>query len=377
VLEAMNNLVLFGGRSAVPGVGAVPHVRIDGAVVGCGVVPAAAPAFHAGSPDDAGRVLVEVRAFSCNYRDKVFFRAMGTLGPRRFTPVGSEFMGVVREVGHAVSTLRPGDRVITNQHYEGVPRGADGVRHGVVSNQASRRYHVLPEQKLRRIPDRMSDEAGAAFGLNAQTAYSMIRRAGLAPGARVLVTSATSNTSLALIGGLLARGLEVYAATTTPGWVPRLRELGVRDVLAAPRAGGGFRGGDAADRFARAAGGFDCVMDPFFDLHLERAVRLMNPFGTYLTCGLFGQNPHAARDSGTDVPVDARPVMEAAIVRNLSIVGNCIGLTSDLDQALADFESGALRPVVDRSYGGDDAAGFLNRTYNDPGRFGKVVFHYA
>ncbi|HYH82606.1 MAG TPA: zinc-binding alcohol dehydrogenase family protein [Longimicrobium sp.] len=373
----MNNLVVFGGHSAVPGATPIPHVRIDGAVVGCGVVPAAEPAFRAASPDDGGRVLVEVRAFSCNYRDKTFCRAISALDAGRFSTVGSEFMGVVREVGHAVSTLRPGDRVITNQHYEGVTRGADGVRHGVVSNQASRRWHVLPEQKLRRIPDRMSDEVGGGFGLNAQTAYSMIRRAGLAPGARVLVTSATSNTSLALIGGLLARGLEVYAATTSPGWVPRLRETGVRDVLAAPRAEGGFRCGDAADRFARAVGGFDCVMDPFFDLHLEKALQLMNPFGTYVTCGLFGQNPDAARDSGTDAPMDVRPVLQSAIARNLSIVGNCIGLAGDLDQAIADFESGALRPLVDRSYGGDDAAGFLERTYNDPQRFGKVVFHYA
>lgn len=373
----MINLVLFGGRSAVPGVGPLPHVRVDGAVVGCGMVPASEPAFQPASPDDAGRVLVEVLAFSCNYRDKAFFQAMSTLERDRFTAVGSEFMGVVRQVGQAVATLRPGDRVITNQHYVGVARGADGVRHGVVSNQASRRYHVLPEQKLRRIPDCMSNEVGGAFGLNTQTAYSMIRRAGPAPGARVLVTSATSNTSLALIGGLLARGLEVYAATTTPAWVPRLRELGVRDVLCAPRAGGGFRGGDAAERFARAAGGFDCVMDPFYDLHLETAVRLMNPFATYVTCGLFAQNPYAARESGTDVPVDVRGVMEAAIVRNLSIVGNCIGVTDDLDRAIADFESGALRPVLDRSYGGGDAADFLDRTYNDPGRFGKVVFHYA
>ena len=60
---------------------------------------------------------------------------------------------------------------------------------------------MLPAIKLRRVPDAMSTATAATFGLNAQTAYAMLRKAELSAGKTALIFGASSNTSLFLAGG--------------------------------------------------------------------------------------------------------------------------------------------------------------------------------
>ena len=43
---------------------------------------------------------------------------------------------------------------------------------------------------------------------------------------------------------------------------------------------------------------------------------------------------------------------------------------------MADAERGTMGAVVDSVFTDGDAAGFLDRTFNDRARFGKVVFRY-
>jgi NADPH:quinone reductase-like Zn-dependent oxidoreductase len=224
----------------------------------------------------------------------------------------------------------------------------------------------------------MPDVEAAAFALNAQTAYSMVRRAGLRPGAAVLVTSASSNLSLSLFAALRGHGVRVYATTSSPATAARLGAHGVEGAAVVARNREGFTGDAALADFAAGAGGFDAVLDPFFDLHLERAVALMNPFATYVTCGLAGQNAHAAAAAGVTGGVAMNGVLMQAVHKNLTLVGNCIGFSEDLERALGDYQAGRVPPVVvDSVFEGDAAAAFLDRTFNDPGRFGKVVYRYA
>jgi len=64
-------------------------------------------------------------------------------------------------------------------------------------------------------------------------------------------------------------------------------------------------------------------------------------------------------------------------VKNLSLVGNCIGLTRDLQAALDDFERGRIGVTLDSVWTGSQVKEFLDRTFNDPQRFGKTVYRYA
>jgi hypothetical protein len=65
-----------------------------------------------------------------------------------------------------------------------------------------------------------------------------------------------------------------------------------------------------------------------------------------------------------------------ALVKNLTIVGNCLGLGDDLLHAVADFDAGRFSAVTDSEFGGSQTAEFLDRTFNDRRRFGKVIFRY-
>jgi NADPH:quinone reductase-like Zn-dependent oxidoreductase len=218
-------------------------------------------------------------------------------------------------------------------------------------------------------------EEAAAFSLGAQTAYGMVRRLDIKPGDPVLVTSATSNTSLFLIAALRRRGATVFATTTSDRFHPAIKAMGVERVHAIGSHPDRFPHVNEVLREAFRLDGFTAVLDPFFDLHLELAVEMLKPFGQYITCGMAGQSPHLAAEVGK-LELDPIAIVQKAILRNLSIIGNCLGLRSDLDQALSDYAAGAKAPPIDSVFSGHQAQQFLHRTFMDRQRFGKVVFQY-
>lgn len=316
-------------------------------------------------------VRVRVGAFSCNYRDKGLLAKLAYAPPSRFFVVGSEFAGRVVAVGAAVRRLRVGDRVVSNHHFTGAGVDADGVPEGIVTNHASRELQTVHENKLLALPDAMTDAEAAAFSLGAQTAYSMVRRVGLARGTRALVTAARSNTSLFVIQALAGVGVEVHALTSRAADAERLRAAGATLVVVSEHALDAQR----AALEPHVGAGYDGVFDPFFDAHLELAVEALAPCGAYITCGFVSQSPGAASEAGL-APLRGEAIMARAMIKNITLMGNCIGHTADLERALLDFEGGRLRPVVDSVYGLGQAEAFLERTYTSRERFGKVVFAY-
>ena len=98
--------------------------------------------------------------------------------------------------------------------------------------------------------------------------------------------------------------------------------------------------------------------------------------GIYITCGVADRYSHL---TGRSMYAESRPlkqVMASAIYKNLQLVGNCIGHTEDLRQAIADYQVGDLEVPIDSIFRGDQVAAFFERTYNAPERFGKVVYSY-
>ena len=64
-------------------------------------------------------------------------------------------------------------------------------------------------------------------------------------------------------------------------------------------------------------------------------------------------------------------------MKNVQIIGNCIGLTSDLQQAVTDYVAGDLAVQIDSVCDGGGIGPFLDRTFNAGDRFGKVVYRYS
>jgi NADPH:quinone reductase-like Zn-dependent oxidoreductase len=347
---------------------------VDGIPVSCGIVTGPAPRFDGGAAAHVDAVMVRVHAFSCNYRDKYRILAMATRGPAdRYHVVGSEFVGEVIAVGSEVHHVAVGDRVIGDNHW---PSGrSPSPRAGVPSNHASREYLILKGHKVAAIPRTMSAEVGAAFSIGAQTAYSMLAKLDVRAGHHVLITAGSANTSLFAINAVRRTGAHVYVTTSAPHRVPALRRLGVDAVLCVDPALPDL--GPEAAALARSIAGFDAVLDPFFDLHLTKVLPLMASGGRYTTCGFYDQYLELL-DRGPAPPrPDYTTALQTAMINNITIIGNCVGVTADLERALRDHAAGAFDVVIDSVFQDGAPAAFLGRTYDARDRFGKVVFIYA
>jgi NADPH:quinone reductase-like Zn-dependent oxidoreductase len=357
----------------------VEPFELEGVPLVCALLQTAPPEFAGTAPENRARVLVRKHAFSCNYRDKgiIFASLKGGQGYAKYAylTIGSEFSGEVVSVGADVTEYCLGDRVMGDNHYIGGYRTSAGVREGVPTNAAASEFEVFHPTKLIRLPPEMSYEAAAAFSLGAQTAYSMARKLELMPGMNILVTAAKSNTALFSISVLRACGANVYATSTSDRFEEQLRGLGVKELFVVDAAQG-LTHQDRLCEVAREIGGFDGVIDPFYDLHLGSVMGLLAAGGRYVTCGLAGQYPAPGRQPSREVP-DLRQAIGEAVLKNIRIVGNCLGTTADLQHAIAAYRAGDLSVVIDSVYHGQHAREFLQRSFTDRNRFGKVVFSYA
>jgi NADPH:quinone reductase len=195
--------------------------------------------FPAPQPRE-NEVLIDVHAAGVNFPDVLVMAGRYQVLPARPFVPGKECAGIVAAVGSAVTTCKPGDRVLGWMEY------------GAFAEQA-----VAPQDNCFLLPEPMSFEEGASFGLVYQTAhFALVERADLRTGEIVLVTGATGGVGLAAVQVAKALGATVVAAVSTPekaevAWrngadhvidvsVPNLRD-GLRDQL---RQATGGRGAD-------------------------------------------------------------------------------------------------------------------------------------
>jgi NADPH:quinone reductase-like Zn-dependent oxidoreductase len=300
---------------------------------------------------------------------------MALRGPKNsFYVVGSEFVGEVVDFGPAVTEFQVGDRVIGNGSYPFAD--AKSVLGGIPTNNGSKEYQIFHEAKLIKIPPNMPDEVAAAFPIGAQTSYSMLRKLNLQAGERVLVTAAKSNTSLFAINALRKYPVQVFATSTSLRFEQELREMGVQQLIQIDPQQATFIENESLKGIVLEKGGFDAVIDPFCDLHLVKAISVMGHGGRYITCGYFDQYSHLTGQESSLPASKGNGVMLTAIMGNLQIIGNCLGQTADLRQAIADYAAQAFHVVIDSVWNGHQVGAFFDRTFNAPERFGKVIYKY-
>lgn len=326
-------------------------------------------------------VLVRKKAFSCNYRDKgVLFGLQAdwlnhTGTKPNVSGFGSEFVAEVLAVGTEVTSCDVGDLVMGEVSY---PTSiAPGVPPGIPTNHSSNAYDVFHEAKLIRVPKGLTLAEAASFSVGAVTSHSMIRRLNLGPDDRVLVTSGRSNTSLFVLAMLKSYGIPTYTICSNSSFDERFREMGVQEVfhLRMPMQ----TGAEQADWNRIQGLGLTVVIDPFFDLHVSSAAKWLNNGGRYITCGLFNQyfEGIGQADRAMRYVINGVPVLLDIMMKNITLIGNCIGTRQDTEAAIAASEAGTCHVPIDSVWQG--TAGivpFLERSFNADDRFGKVVFLY-
>ncbi|HXZ52808.1 MAG TPA: NADPH:quinone oxidoreductase family protein [Burkholderiales bacterium] len=200
-----------------------------------------------------GEVVVSVKAASVNFPDVLVIQNKYQVkATPPFTP-GSEFAGVVKEVGAGVTQVRPGDRVL-----------------GAGSSGGFAEECLVPAgARLVPIPASMDFPTAASFLLTYGTSHhALCNRADAKAGESLLVLGAAGGVGLAAveIGKIL--GLRVIAAASSKEKLAVCREHGADETI-------DYSSEDLRERIKALTGGkgVDLIYDPVGGAYTETALR--------------------------------------------------------------------------------------------------------
>ena len=299
-----------------------------------------------------GEILVRVGASALNRADLLQRRGAYPAPPGVVADIpGLEYAGEVEARGAAAELWPVGARVM-----------------GIVAGGGHAEVVCVHEREAMPVPDGLSLEDAAAIPEVFLTAWdAMFRQLELRLGERLLVHAAGSGVGTAAVQLARAAGIATVGTSRSADKLERARALGLGAAVAADD-------GDWEPRVIAAAGdgAIDAVLELVGGDYLPRSLRVLAPRGRLALVGTTG---------GSRVEVDLALVLR----KRLRIVGTAlrsrpleekIGLARDFSRAVIPlFESGALRPVVDRVLPFADVA-VGHRLLEGNETFGKVVLRW-
>ncbi len=282
-------------------------------------------------------ILVRVHATSVNIGD-LWARNFKEITPSKFTMplplwipsrmyfgltkprvhiLGSEFAGEVEAAGKDVKRFRKGDQVFG---YRGQSMGAYAE------------YLCISEDGLVTIkPANMTYEEAAAVPYGALTALSLLRKANIQPGQKVLINGASGNIGAAAVQLAKYFGAEVTGVCSTPG-LEFVRALGADKVIDYTR-----------EDFTKNGETYDLIFDILGKSSFSSCKNSLQPNGIYLlasfkTKQLF-QMLRTSRASGKKVicALSAENPKDLIFIREL-------------------VEAGKIKSIIDRCYPLEQAA---------------------
>lgn len=273
------------------------------------------------TPGDS-QVLVRVRAASVNPVDWHLMRGQPFLarfifgGLRRPKQIraGRDLAGVVEAVGRGVTNLEPGDEVF-------------GTAAGSFADMV-----LSTEEQLERKPANVSFEEAAAVPIAGVTAVQALRDvARLKAGQRLLVNGGSGGVGSFAIQIGKAWGAKVTAVTSTRN-VDRVRGLGADEVIDYTR-----------EDFVAGGRRFDVVFDNVGNRSDAEIMRVTVPGGVVVSNGGGGNTAQIVLGTVVTLVRNRRsPVTFKSFLAkpNRADLGLLAGL----------LESGAVKPLLDRSY---------------------------
>jgi NADPH:quinone reductase-like Zn-dependent oxidoreductase len=289
-----------------------------------------------------GWTVVTVKAASLNHHDLWSLRGIGLREEQLPVILGCDAAGIDEDgnevVVHAVvsdpdwradETMDP-RRSLLSESYPGT----------FAERVAVPRRNAVPK------PEGLSFEEAACLPTAWLTAYRMLfTRAGVAPGATVLVQGAGGGVATALIVLGSAAGLRVWATSRSEEKRARALELGADQVF---------------DVGARLPERVDAVMENVGAATWSHSLRSLKPGGTVVVCGA---------TSGADPPAGLNRVFYL----QLSVVGSTMGTRDELTRLVRFCVDKDVRPVIGQTLPLRDARdGFEAMDRGDV--FGKIVF---
>lgn len=285
-------------------------------------------------------VVVEVRAAALNHLDLWTRRGLPGLELDLPHVGGSDMAGVVAEVGSEVEGWEVGTPVVVNPSLwcgrcEWCVRGEHSLcrRFRILGEHVDGGFAervAVPSRNLYRIPDAADFERAAAAPLAYQTAWrALVSRARLRPGESVLVTGASGGVSTAAVQIARLAGATVYAVTSGPENVRRVRDLGADVVI--DRLEEDFSRVVWAETGKR---GVDVVLDGVGEAIWEECARALAPDGRLVVYGA---------TTGPEGRLDIRRLFW----KQVRVIGSTMANRAEFEAVMALVFAGRLEPAVD------------------------------
>ena len=215
----------------------------------------------------ANEALVDISAAGVGFVDGLMVQGLYQVKPPLPYYPGSEFAGVVSEVGENVTNVQPGDRVL-----------------GMASNGAYADSIAVAATTLVKIPANLSDAIAAGFYINYATALYGLRDCGhLKAGETLLILGAAGGVGSSAISVAKAMGARVIAAASSDE--KRRAALSFGADHAVDYTDQNWR--DALKQLTKGSG-LNMVYDPVGGDKSEPAFRSLSPGGRFLVVGFAG-----------------------------------------------------------------------------------------
>lgn len=268
----------------------------------------------------ADEVLIRVHASTVNRTDSGFRSAeyvvsrlfSGLLRPK-YTVLGSEFAGEVVAVGASVTQFRPGDKVF-------------GYNDETFGGHAE--YMVTPAHgAIATLPEGYTYQTAAPICEGAHYALNNIRAANVQPGQHILVYGATGAIGSAAVQLIKQRGAHVTAVCATPN-VALVASLGADVVVDYLR-----------EDFRQTDQRYDFIFDAVGKSSYGACKPLLKARGVYISTelGKGGENIFLALT--TPIFSQKRLLFPIPTIKQEDVL-----FLKSL------VETGAFRPIIDRSY---------------------------
>jgi NADPH:quinone reductase-like Zn-dependent oxidoreductase len=307
----------------------------------------------------AGEAVVELKAAALNHRD--LWIKLGKYAGLRYPCIpGSDGAGLVSAVGPGLDASWIGREVIINPGSEWGPlaaaQGPDFKILGLPHDGTFADKVAVPASRLALKPAHMSWEEAAALPLGGLTGWrSLMTRAQLARGDRVLITGIGGGVALAALKFAVAAGNEVWVTSSSDKKIFSAVALGAK---------GGFRYDldGWAEGALKAPGPFQVIIDSAGGPGFAGLVDVAAPGGRIV---LFG----ATRGNAPEL------VLRKVFWKQLSILGSTMGNDADWSAMMAFVASHGIKPVVSDVFPferGPEAFDLMERG----GQFGKIVVRH-
>lgn len=282
-----------------------------------------------------GQVVVSVRAAGVNFPDTLIIQGKYQFKPEPPFSPGSEFAGVVKEIGEGVTQLKPGDAVAAMTTW------------GAFAEEVA-----VDAAKCMPLPPGADFKLAAGFGLTYGTSYHALSdRANLQPGETLLVLGAAGGVGLAAVELGKLMGARVIAAASSDDKLETCKRHGADLTINYERED--LR---AAIKTLTGGEGVDVVYDPVGGRYAEPALRGVRWRGRYLVVGF----------AAGEIP---KIPLNLTLLKGCSIVGVFWGdfakreprrNQANLAELMQWLAAGKLKPLISAAYPLEQAAMALN-----------------